>query len=357
MFEKSSNTIRNELLDEMSDTYQKTIGYPAYDFSAAIALPLSNLYSKLQEVYELGDVENMEGDVLATWVFQRTGLVRKAAVYATGSLTITGSGTITEGDLFESEGGVQFVSAETAEIDASGTIAICAVVAGSSGNVGAGSITVIPVTITGIASVTNAEPTSGGFDAESDAELRQRYYEKLQMPITSGNIYHYKMWAKSVSGVGEAKIFPLDSGDNTVGIVIVDADKQPASPEVVAEVQAYIDPESSGEGNGQAPIGAYCTVESAVGLDIDISCDVVLVEGYELAEVQDNIKAKIIEYLKSIAFLQDYVSYAKIGNAIINAEGVGDYSSLLVNSGSVNVAVAAKEVAVLGLLEVSESSD
>ena len=54
--------------------------------------------------------------------------------------------------------------------------------------------------------------------------MRARFYEKVRLPATSGNAYHYQQWALEVSGVGAAKVFPLDNGPGTVGILVVDND-------------------------------------------------------------------------------------------------------------------------------------
>lgn len=125
---------------------------------------------------------------------------------------------------------------------------VTAIIAGVSGNVGAGSITMIPKTMQGITACTNLEPARGGYAAESDSALREHYYEALRTPATSGNIYHYKQWAKAVSGVGDAKVYPLWAGDNTVQVVIINDNMQPADDTLVKNVQDYIDPESNGTG-------------------------------------------------------------------------------------------------------------
>ena len=354
-FTKTSEEILTELLANISDTYQKTIGYPAYDFSKTFAMSESGLYSAIDIVDKMRDVANLTGDDLTKFVLQRKGIIRKLATYSTGILTITGSATINIGDLFESAGGIQFKATETKTITTSGTINIQCLTAGETGNLGANSITLMPVTIAGITAVTNEAGTSGGYETESDNDLRQRYLDALLLPITSGNKNHYIAWAKEVTGVGGAKVFPLEYGNNSVEVIIIDANKQPASSELIVNVQEYIDPASSGSGEGQAPIGAYCYVNSATGIDVNVSCSITLIPGYLLADAQANIANKRAEYLKSIAFKQNYVSYAQIGSCILDSEGVQDYADLLVNSGTANITLGDKDVATPGTIEVTES--
>lgn len=68
-------------------------------------------------------------------------------------------------------------------------------------------------------------------DQETDDELRARYYIKIQTPATSGNAYHYRLWSKEVSGVGDAKVYPLWNGNGTVKVLIIDSNKTGAEPD------------------------------------------------------------------------------------------------------------------------------
>ncbi|MFD2671806.1 baseplate J/gp47 family protein [Marinicrinis sediminis] len=340
--------ILKKLLDAINDAYDKTEGYIVYDLLKACALVMADYDIKLEKIQRLFDVDNMTGSTLETYVYQRKGIERNEATYAVGTLTVTGSGTVNEGDLFETASGVQFKAIETKTIDGTGSISIQAVVAGSIGNVPANHITQIPVTLSGITSVANPQPTYDGFEAESDDSLRDRYYIAVRTPATSANVYHYLQWTKETAGVGDAKIFSLEQGDNTVEIVIINADKQPASQTLVDTVQEYIDPNSEGLGNGQAAIGAFCYVLAATGVPINVSVNIVKDSNYTDEQVQTNIEYNIIEYLKNIAFKQSYVSYAAISNAIFDAEGVQDFSTLSVNGGTSNILIGDKEVATLG---------
>ena len=269
--EKNVDEIHAELLENISDNYQKSEGFPVWDILRAFAYGLKRLWDKVFDVEAQLDVDNMTGNDLDRFVFQRKGLTRKPANKSVAVLKIvTGEGTINAGDLFATANYIRFEAIETKSVVANDTIAVQAVVAGASGNVAANTITQMPVTITGIAEVTNDNPAVDGYDAENDDALRDRYYEALQEPATSGNVYHYKRWAKEVSGVGDAKVFGLWAGDNTVQVVIIDSDKKVPSAETVARCQEYIDPEIAGSGEGQAPVGAYCTVTAATALNVNI---------------------------------------------------------------------------------------
>ena len=133
---------------------------------------------------------------------------------------------------------------------------ITAVIPGNAGVVGANSITQMPVTIAGIATCTNPEPTHDGYDAESDDSLRQRYYAKPQRPDNGVNKYAMEEYGAGGTRSWRCRCLPLwDMGENTVDIVIIDSDKLPASSSLVKTVQDYIDPGSSGRGRRHSADG------------------------------------------------------------------------------------------------------
>lgn len=344
---RTAETLLKEMLSKVSDTYQKTVGFPVYDILNAASRVMETLEDRIDDHVSRLDVDNLDGNDLTRFVLQHKGIKRKDASKATVTLTVTGDGTVNKGDIFQTATGIQFAADETTVVSGSADITATAVVGGRSGNAAAGSIVVMPVTIPGIVSVTNTETADGGYDQESDDDLRERYYEALQKPATSGNEYHYIQWAKEVVGVGDAKVYPLWQGDNTVQVVIVDSNGEVPSDELVKEVQEHIDPDSSGLGLGEAPIGAYCTVTAAEALEIDVSLKLV---GADTEALRQAIEESVKAYLREIAFKQNYVSYARLSNAIIDTEGIIDYSDLTINGDVKNVAVSDKSVAVLGVI-------
>lgn len=340
------------MLSAMPESYQKTVGFPTYDLLAAVSIPMEELAAQLQETAEKLDPAKLTGEELESYIKSRSGLTRNPPTYASGILQVTGNGTVNEGDLFESAGGIQFAAAATVEISGSGEVPIRCTTPGAAGNLPAGSVTMMPVQIAGIVSVSNSDTLTGGYDAESDAAYYDRYILRLQTPPTSGNQYHYRIWALEVTGVGGVQIYPLGHGDNTVDVVLIDVDGQPADEELIGRVQAHIDPSSKGLGEGEAPIGAYCYVSGAEPKELDISMTVQTLPGAEQEAVTAAVKAAVAAYLKGIAFAQDYVSYARINAAVLEADGVQDVSGLTVNGATANVAIGERQVAVLGEVSI-----
>lgn len=346
-------TVHGQMLEAISDEYQKSVGFPAWDITRAFALAVCSLGDDVDTAVGKTDVDALSGDELSRWCAQRRGITRRAAVAASGTVTIvTGQGEINTGNLFESEGGIQFRAAESKTVTEGDTVAVEAVIPGISGNVAANTVTKMPVTLSGIAVVTNEKAMTGGYDEETDEALRERYYNDLTIVQNGANANSYTKWALDVSGVGRVKVFPLANGANTVEVCVIGSDMRPAAASLVKAVQDYIDPGITGSGAGVAPMGAYCTVTTAAAKSINITCVATLMPGYSQATVLANIKAKITAYLQSVAFTGTYVSYAKVADAVMDAEGVSDYAAMKVNGGTDNIPIADREVAVLGTISI-----
>lgn len=345
------NTLHNDMLAAISNRYQKTAGFPAYDFTMAFALAVLSLYQDLLLAEAHLDVDNLTGIDLDEYIKQHRGLVRKYATYAEATLRVTmGGGTVRAGDLFSTASGVEFYAISDGVYEVGDTFTVRAYVAGERGNVEAETILYMPVTIAGIAGIINDAPAAGGLDAESDDAFRDRFYDDLQNPNNGCNQQAYVQWALSVAGVGRVRIFPQALGANTVEVCIVDANMEPAASSIIQAVQDLIDPNNNGDGAGEAPIGAVCTVTTAEALPIAISASVTPADGYDLSAVSESIEEAVTDYLREIAFKKGttYLSYAQVGSRIAAADGVMDYSNLTINSGASNIPLGDRQTPVLG---------
>lgn len=349
----SASEILDKMLSAMPESYQKTIGFPTYDLLAAVSLRMEGTDTTIDEARQQLDPENLHDSALDRYIYPRSGLERKAATFAHGSLTVTGTGTVEQGTLFESGGGVQFYATETVAIEGEGTVPVTCTVDGTAGNLPAHSVTQMPVAVQGIAACDNPEAIGGGYAEESDSEYYARFLLRLRTPATSGNVYHYQQWALEVSGVGHVKVFPRVQGVNTVDVVIADNAGQPADTALVKAAQEYIDPESEGAGRGQAPIGAQCFVSAASAKSIAIACKVSKLDTADEESVTAAIKSAVADYLASTVFAQSYVSYGQVAAAILSADGVVDFEGLAVGGGTSNIAVGERECPVLGEVTIT----
>jgi len=123
---------------------------------------------------------------------------------------------------------------------------------------------------------------------------------------------------------------------------------------VLVDLVNYRSTFSRDTGEGKAPVGARVTVEPAIAVLINISAALVIAPGYNGESVRAAVIQNIETYIKSLAFAGDNdVRYVRIGQAILDTPGVADYSNLLVNGGTVNIAVGDQEVAVLGTVTLT----
>lgn len=319
------------MLDNIPNEWNKQEGYPVYDITRGFAFALDELDAKIEDVKQKQSVRNLSGQDLEKVIEERTGLTRKTGVKAVGRVKIvSGQGTVLKTDLFATENDIYFQSLEAKDVTAGDYVLVECTEGGLVGNVGTGTITVVPKTITGISQITNDEPTSGGYDTETDASLLERYFDRLRNPVNGVNANQYITWANSVAGVGGARCIPIWNGKNTVKVIIIGNDYKPASENVVKLVQDYIDPNHNGDGSGVATIGAVTTVVSAKTTPIKVTINGVKFSG-DVNTLKAEIKDTIDRYIRQSAFNTDYVSIAKIGALIIDIDGVTDFKELKLN--------------------------
>lgn len=279
------------------------------------------------------------------------GITRKPGVKASGSITLNGrAGTVVPaGKVFLTLDGLGFALDEQAVIPAEGTVSgtITAQDVGEIYNVMAGEISVQQSPLSGLSSFTAGE-TTGGADQETDAQLVARYYDYIQKPATSGNVYQYEQWAESVNGVGQAKIFPLWAGNGTVKVVISGQDYGVADPETVEACRAYIE--------SVRPIGATVTVESAVSLEIRISAEVKLDSTITVSDIKPQFEKSVSDYLRNIAFQKDSVVYNRILFLLLDIDGVQDVTSMTINGGTENIPIGDTQIPELKDVQLSSGS-
>lgn len=350
MSSKTVNEIHNSMLLAIPNEYNKAEGYPMYDLSRGFAFALKELADEIKQVKEKQSVRNLTGDELSQVVEERTGLTRKAAVKALVEIKVlAGTGQVLKTDLFSTEDGIYFKSLEAKDVTVGDTILCECTQGGSIGNVGPGTITVVPKTITGVVRITNEASAYGGYNVETDESLLERYFDRLRKPVNGVNANQYIAWAESVNGVGGARCIPIWNGKNTVKVIIIGSDYKPASENIVKLVQDYIDPNQNGDGSGVATIGAVTTVVSAKTVEVNITIKGLRLSGDETT-LKAEIESKIDRYIRTVAFNTDYVSIAKIGGILIDIDGVQDYSELLINGTHNSVTIANDSCCVLGVV-------
>ncbi|WP_129600488.1 baseplate J/gp47 family protein [Anaerophilus nitritogenes] len=334
--------ILQKMLDRVPNTIDKREGSVIYDALAPAAAEMAQIYIELNIRYNLYFIETSTGEYLS----QRTaevGVKRKPATKAIRKGLFFNSNNT----LFDIPIGSRY------SIDNLNYIAVNKLSTGEFemecervgivGNQKFGEL--IPIDfVDGLAKAELADVLIPGEDDESDENLRERYYEKIRTPATSGNKYHYKNWAKEVIGVGDAHIIPLWNGNNTVKVIIVDSEKNPASDYLVQKTFDHIEEER--------PIGARVTVVSAQAKNINISAKLNLANKYTIQNVQREFENTLEKYRKDIAFKDSYISYAAIGNLLFNTHGVLDYNNLNLNGVMKNIGLEDEEIPIFNTIQL-----
>ena len=337
------DTIQARMVKEMAKVSDKSTveGSFSRDAINANSVEFENAYAEMSLMMEASFADSAWSEYL-TMRCAEYGIDRKAATKATGSVVFAGDvgSIVPAGSLIEVKSGSQFTTDADATVGQDGTAAvkITAVTAGESGNVAAGAISNIPMSIPGISSVTNAAATQDGFDAETDDELKSRYYVAVRTPATSGNKFHYYNWAMAQEGVGACRVLPLWDGPGTVKVMVVNSDMQTASDAIIARVAAYIE--------SVRPIGADVTVVSPTPKPVNITVDVA--GTVDLAAFRKAMNS----YMSKSNLKMKYLSAAQVGE-ILMQQNISDYDNLLLNGGT-RVKMSEDELLTIGEVTINE---
>lgn len=356
---EASETILERMKSEITGV--STIeGSDIHNSQAPVSVELSNTKLQLDEIFKKVFAKSALDNGYSEWLEKRCsdfGVYRKSGDNASGYITFYGQAgaTILANTIVQTQTGLRYFTDSSATIPNGSTsikVKVTAENIGSAYNKIANTITYLPIKLINITSVTNEDAFTNGYDNESDEDLYNRYILKLQTPATSGNIYHYQNWALEVTGVGDVKVFSETnlSGvheNGCVKIVIVNSNKLEVDETLINNVTTYI--------NANRPIGATPYVVSATEKSINVNVNIVLSDGYILDNVKTNIEDKLIEYCKTIAFKQTYVSYAQIGSLILEIEGINDYDNLTINNTTANITLGDVEIPVIGSVVISNA--
>lgn len=346
--EQTEQAILERMLDAIRDDVGKRQGDIAYDLSDPAAQELAQAYIALDQTLSYAFLnEDMPSDLL-TQSAADLGVERKPSVRAVGSVTFTGpvGQLVPQGSQVRTDEGVYFTTlADVTLTNGTAQAQVTAVLGGTSGNVLAGDIDTIVGDLTGVVSVTNLADFNGGVNEESDEALLQRTYDKVRKPATSGNGYHYEQWAKEVSGVGDAKAYPVWNGSGTVKVVLLSDDKRTPAPSIIADAVAHI--------SRERPIGANVTVVGVSELPINVSATLTLASGSTLAEAKADFEVALTEYLDTLAFADTLVRYTQIAALLLGVPRIIDYANLKVNGGTANVQTSLEQVAVKGTVTLN----
>lgn len=322
------------------------------DAAAGHILRISKFFNDLRQVQRIISLDTCTGEILDEYM-QMRGLTRnpyyathaKYYVNFTGAYPEVGSVMSCAGHFFNLEKMDEefvLVSNETGS-EINGLVP--------------GELVIPETDVDGLISATLGTLAVPALDIEDDDSARQRLKNRISGPDENGNKSQVRTWCEAVEGVGRARIIPLWKGANTVAGVIISTDGGIPAPEIVENVQDYLDPGCEGMGEGVATIGQFFTALAAEPVLINVSVTVIKQTNVTFAEIKEKFTQKLNEYCQSIAMAGEYSAdvkarYSRIGAVLSGVEEVIDYEGLTVNGGTENIPFTIYQIPVVGEVEV-----
>ncbi len=349
-------SVLRRMRDSLKSPTNRIEGGFCMDNLQAVAEEISRL--DIMEVQPIPDrvlLDTAEGEYLDRRALDYNE-IRNPATAASGTLLFAGEpGTIIPNGTEVLYDTLIFETITSARIGLDGT---CEVVArcksvGTAGNVPAYMITVLQNAVSGVNSVTNPISFGGGAEIESDDSFRERIFEKIRRPITSGNRNHYIYWAKQVSGVGGAKCLGSEvCGPGQVRVIVLSDQFDVPDEVILGNVRNHIEEER--------PIGASVTVRAPDPAVVHVELTVKLAAEYDLANIRAAILKALRGYVDNVN-QEDFntppsrnderrescISYYRIGDLVFGIDGVADIISYTLNGGFTSLSSDYEEFFVL----------
>ena len=325
--QETYENIRERILSNMSNIIDKREGSFVSNMISPVGTEFARYYFELDNILSIMFLEDATNEYLDKKV-NDFAVYRKPGTAASGTIQVEGEvGTyIPKNSIVLSQAKLEFYTINDTWLDEGvNNIEVEAIEVGEKYNIIASSIDKFKANIQGIKTITNNEDFTSGTDTETDDELRERFFEIIRKPATSGNIYHYEQWCKEIDGINQVRVKPLHLGAGTVK-VIVSNDNDIVSEEVLQNCIDYIE--------NVRPIGANVTVITPSALEISVKANIEVKNGYDDIKVKLEFENNLIEYLKTC---NSEVTYTKVASCLGKVEGIEDYNSLLVNNNTANI--------------------
>jgi uncharacterized phage protein gp47/JayE len=368
MFENYTyEQLLSDVLDNAPEGVDTRQGSIFYDAVSGILIKVAKLYTDLDLVFSLTQLDTATGEYLDTKASEY-GVSRRSATSTQYNVTFTGL-TPDNGERFFTNG-MYFVLKETdsqipyLEAETPGTVG---------NNITAGTPAIPVNNIQGLEAATFGTILEYGTDIETDDSLRLRLREKIASPTENGNKQHYKTWCESYEGVGRARITPLWNGPNTVKAVLINPIGLPCSEALVERVQEYVDPATKGYtaevdgvtytvgdglGEGVANLGAHFTAVAAGETTINVEFNAELIAGTTRDGTIEAATEALREYLKDLVMnttdtTDIIVRLSAVGAIISSLPQILDYSELKINGDTENIEPGEDNVPIIGEVDIN----
>lgn len=350
MFENMTfDILMQRMLSKVPDNMDKREGSIIYDAIAPVAVELVNAYISLDAVLNESFADTQTREFLIRRVAER-GLELRTATKAIWK------GMFTPATLelaIDTRFNCDNLNYRIIEKIANGEYRVECETAGTVGNETFGKL--IPIEyVYGLETATLTELLIPAEDDEDTEVLRKRYFDSFDKNAYGGNVADYIEKTNAINGVGSTKVTPVWQGGGTVLLTILNSEFNPASSELIADVQDAIDPTGDATGLGIAPIGHIVTVKTATTVPINISASFIFSDDYNFAGCKDQIENAIKDYLLEQRKLwadSDYLILRVLqieARILGNVQGILDIVNTKINDTTENLQLSEYQVPVFG---------
>ena len=316
------NYLREDVPPTLTDLQ---VGSVLRTLAESVSLEIARLYAQLDAVYDAAFIDTATGSALEK-VVALLGIARVRGNRASADIRFTrapgtpGSITITAGTrIIDTRARFEYATTDTVTMSPNQNVITVTAndLEPANDPVDANVLTVLPVPIAGISSVTNPAPASRATADETDAELRTRAKSFLHGSerATTGAL-------KQVLARQQVRGEIVEDPD-TPGLVRVTVQGPDLPPERVAQLIADLD--------AARPAGVRIETPG-VQLPLPVDLDVKLVTEPRLPEVElkrahDAVRSALVEYFDSLTLRAD-ASLNQIVGRVLAVAGVQDVQLL-----------------------------
>ena len=354
---KTKNELVNDIVKETGKAIPQITNYNTGGvfrlFIEVVASFLASIYEMLDNLKPQRFVQSATGEYLDLKA-EELGLSRRAASKARGYVLMSRSDTgnnvkIAAGKIVSSKQDSQGVVHRFVVVDnvifaeRASTISVLveAEAEGSKYNLLGGRITEISTPINGIDSVSNSNDwiVVAGTDTETDESLRLRCLA-MWRGLSGANKDAYISWAKSVEGMENVKVFPLNRGSGSVDVICTAVGNSIPSDELLDEVRSVIEQ--------KRPLGADVIVRAPFELVLNLGIEAIFLPEYTAEKTP--IEDKVQEYF-SLLSIGDDVEPSALTALIMQVDGI---KSARISADTTRVSDL--QIARLGTLTITVSS-
>lgn len=345
--EQTDELIRNRILNNTNIDVYKGEGSFLYTSASAVAVALSEMYTALDDCVKLAIISRSSGEFLEERI-KEFGDERKEGTAAKGTVKFTGlSGSkILDGTIIKNNG-LTFRVIADGELNSDGILEILveAVENGESGNVNVNTKFELDAFDSNILSIEAVENFTGGYDKESDEDVKERFFYFRKHQTTSGNEFHLKKWALEVEGVERAEVYENWAGKGTVKVVVFGADNTTLPADIVKEVEENIEENRT--------LCADITVTSASKIAININATV-KTKNADIENLSEEFRENLNSYFLTS---RNEINYIKILSCLATCKDVIDLEEFTVNGNKENINITQDQVPIVETIVLTESEN